>query len=234
VSQPIRAVFFDLDGTLLDTKTGIVEAFRRACQDLKLSPLPPADAIAREIGPPIGEMAKALGLPLPPEAVDELVARYRAHYETMGPEHSPPFPGIPEVLEGLEKLREAIPGFVLGVATNKLTPVAERVLDDVGLKAFFDVIQGVDPDLRPKPAPDILTRALQRGGAQAETSIFIGDTRGDLLTARAVGTRSGLAAYGYGAEAVPPTLVPDLRIERPQELLVYLHQTLAGCGEALS
>lgn len=234
MTQPIRAVFFDLDGTLLDSQRGIIESFRRACQETGLGPIPPDEAIAREIGPPFEVILRNLGFELPPEELERFIARYRAHYWELGPQLSPPFEGIPQVLEELARLREHVPGFVVGVATNKLTPVAERVLEEVGIAPYFDVIQGLDPDIRPKPAPDILLRALSRSSARPEASLYLGDTGSDLLTARAAGTRNGLAAYGYGADAVPPSLVPDLRIAHPQELLGYLRSHLPGRREALS
>lgn len=233
MTQPISAVLFDLDGTLLDSQRGIIESFRRACEETGLGPVPPDEAIAREIGPPFEVLLRNLGFELPPEEVERFVASYRAHYWDLGPQLSPPFEGIPQVLEELSRLKEEVPGLVVGVATNKLTPVAKRVLEQVGLGRYFDVIQGLEPGLRPKPAPDILLRALSQSGARPETCLFVGDTESDLLTARAAGTRSGLAAYGYGADAVSRSLVPDLRIEHPQELLGYLRTCLPNLREAL-
>lgn len=233
MTQSISAVFFDLDGTLLDSQRGIIESFRRACAETGIGPLPPDEAIAREIGPPFEVLLRNLGFELPPEQFERFVARYRAHYWDLGPQLSPPFEGIPEVLEELSRLKDRIPGFVVGVATNKLTPVAQRVLEHVGLGPYFDVIQGLEPGLRPKPAPDILLRALSRSGARPANCLFVGDTGSDLLTARAAGTQCGLAAYGYGADAVPSSLVPDLRIEHPQELLGYLRARLPAQGKTV-
>ncbi|BAS27843.1 HAD family hydrolase [Limnochorda pilosa] len=224
----VSAVVFDLDGTLLDSQGGIVKAFQRTFEELGLAPAPDDEEIVAQIGLAFDAMLQGMGRPLPPDELARFVATYRRHYWEIAPRMSPPFEGVPELLAELARMKERLPGLAVGVATNKRSPMAQHILDHLRLSRYLDVVQGLEDGLEPKPAPDLLLRALERVGARPGQALFVGDTEGDLRAARAAGTRSCLAAYGYGASAVPPDLVPDLRIGRPQDLLRWLQAHLAA------
>lgn len=178
--------------------------------------------MARLIGPPFELILKQLGISLSSREFERFVSIYRRRYWELAPAMSPPYEGVPELLEELSAIKKRVPGFAVGVVTNKRTEVAEHILNHVGLTPYLDFIQGFDDGLRPKPAPDLILRAVERAEVSPRGLLMVGDTAGDLLAAQAVGARSCLATYGYGADAVPPSLTPDLRIDHPSQLTAWL------------
>lgn len=224
----IRALFFDLDGTLLDSQFGIAKALRRAFDELGIKPAPDEDEIARHVGPNFDDMVLSLGYSPPQEELERLRQVYRYHIWGLAPSSSPPYDGVPQLLHDLGELKKSLPEFTVGVVTNKETALAVHILASLELLPALDLVQGLEQGLRPKPAPDLVLRAVDRAGVAPREALLIGDTAGDLLAARAAGTRSCLAAYGYGADGLPCDLTPDLRIDHPSQLLPWLRARLSG------
>ncbi len=176
-----RAVVFDLDGTLIDSLTDIVESFREACVTVGLSD--PGDAAVRAlVGRPLGEMLA----PFDPtgERVESAVAAYRRIYPARFTQATRPFPGVLDALEGLRT-----DGWRLAVATTKRSDMARKLTSALGLDAYVDHVQGTD-GFPHKPAPDVIHAAL--GAVGADGAWMVGDTVADLQAGRA----AGLKTYG--------------------------------------
>jgi phosphoglycolate phosphatase len=175
------AVVFDLDGTLIDSLTDIIESFREACVAVGLSD--PGDAAVRAlVGRPLDEMLA----PFDPsgDRIQDAVAAYRRIYPARFTQATTPFPGVLEVLEGLRH-----GGFVLAVATTKRSDMARRLTAALGLDAYLDHVQGTD-GFSHKPAPDVIHAALS--ALAADGVWMVGDTASDLQAGRA----AGLKTYG--------------------------------------
>lgn len=190
----MRNVLFDLDGTLTDPGEGITACFRYALERLGRA-CPPAEELARYIGPPIrpafGEMLQSEDARL----VEEAVAAYRERFATVGLYENRVYDGVPEMLAGLRSA-----GFLLFVATSKPQPYAEEVLRHFSLDSYFEDVQGNELGGRLDDKAELVRELLTRRGLRAEQSSMVGDRRHDVRAARANGLRSVGVTYGYGGE----------------------------------
>ena len=200
LSQPIRAVLFDLDGTLIDTLPDLHAAACAMLNDLGRPPLP-LESIRAYVGRGIPNLIKRVLAnslhvaedpnPPPPEAV----ASYRRHYARENGRNAKVYPGV---LEGLASLRAQ--GVPLGVVTNKADTFIQPLLEQTRLSGYFEVLVGGDrlPKVKPDPMP--LVWACGRLGVSPAETLFIGDSINDALAARAAGCPVFLLPYGYNED----------------------------------
>ena len=123
----MQALFFDLDGTLVDSSKGITESFQHTFDTLKV-PQPDLKTIRSFMGPPLISSFEAT---LPETLVDQAVTIYRQYYHKKGQYKSTLFPQIVEALKALQD--ENIP---LYVTTSKHEPVALQMCQDFGIKTM--------------------------------------------------------------------------------------------------
>jgi phosphoglycolate phosphatase len=204
-------VIFDLDGTLVDTPTAIVENFVAAFDFLGTASAPPEAEIRATIGLPLEQsFAKLLGVPVD----DALVVRGVAQYQKLYPEIVLPrarelvFPGVGD---GLRRLRDH--GFTLAIATSKRYTSAHALLVAAGLREHFDTVVGADQVRRPKPDPEAALQIADRLGIAVRRGVVVGDTAYDLLMAKAAGMRSIGVTYGvhsrHELDQADPTWTAD-------------------------
>lgn len=218
----------DLDGTLVDTREGIVDTFR-AVLDLAGYPPPAREEILPFIGLPLDLMFRhflardaAAGRASSSVAredvlarvVPELIAAYRRRYHE---EVTPTTRAYPEVADTLAELRAR--GVLLAVATSKLTTIATEALLAAGLLPQFALVYGMDAVSRPKPAPDLATKCLDDLGVPASRALVVGDAVHDVEMGRAAGCAT--CAVTYGAQSRDELLLsrPDHLIDRLPDLL---------------
>ncbi len=184
------AVLFDMDGTLVDSQPGIVAAMNATLRALGEPERDPEELRAR-IGPPLQETIGAL-LGRAPGEVEDVAEVYRARYRTTMRDGTFVYPGIPELLAGL-----AAAGHPLAVATSKAQPLAQELLDHLGLGRWFGAVRGPLPPSREDKAATI-ARALDALGTRS--AVLVGDRHHDVTGARAHGLATIGAAWGYGGE----------------------------------
>src|SRR5262245_59641819 len=181
---PIRNVLFDLDGTLVDSRPGIVAGFRHALGRLGHD-LQADQPLDWAIGPPLAEvMARLLG-PFGDPRVEDAVARYREWYGAAGVFDACPYPGVPELLRRL-----AAAGLALFVATAKRVDFARTVLDHLGLAPFFRSVHGVGLDGRHAREGELVAHLLGAEGVDPAQAVLVGDRVQDVEAARASGLRA--------------------------------------------
>ncbi|MDO6387891.1 MULTISPECIES: phosphoglycolate phosphatase [unclassified Uliginosibacterium] len=195
-----RAIFFDLDGTLVDSVPDLAEAARRMLRDLGEATRTDAE-VATYVGkgiPTMVERALTMGRnPVAPERLAEAVALFMRHYEDTNGLLTRAYPGVVETLPVL-KAR----GLKLGVVTNKAEAFIAPLLDELGLGGFFDVLIGGDTLAQKKPEPEPLWHACEQLGVSREAALMVGDSGNDALCARRAGIPVLLMTYGYN-EGVP-------------------------------
>jgi phosphoglycolate phosphatase len=210
-----RAVLFDLDGTLSDSRPGIAGCFRYMLAELGHDPAAAGD-LTWAVGPPIAVSVAQLLSQYGDERIDQAVAVYRARYSAVAIYDCTVYPGVFDMLDAL---RDA--GCVMCIATSKRSDFAERVIDHLGLRAYVRAVYGAEPGGGLDRKDDLLAHILAREGFTPLDTVMLGDRLHDIHAALANRVRSIGAAWGYGGRAeleeagadaiaeVPPA-VPDL------------------------
>ena len=208
-----RYIFFDLDGTLTDSKEGILNCLRYAFEKLG-EPAPPESTLIKFIGPPLQDsFMRFCGF------VQETAIRgidlFRERYVPIGKFENTPYPGIRELLE---KLRAQ--GHRLYVATSKPENMSVEILEHFDLAKYFDHICGASLD-RSRSSKDAVIAYLLEQYGKDEEMIMVGDTVFDILGAAAHAIPAVGVTWGYGspeemikagAAAIAPTMDALLRI----------------------
>jgi phosphoglycolate phosphatase len=208
------ALIFDLDGTLTDSKPGIVACLREVLDARNLGDQGPLE---RFVGPPVEQWTAEL-LPRGSEEDRATLARdYRACYDRQGWKNNSVFPGIPAMLAELQQM-----GFPLFVCTSKQQHFAERILDLFELTGLFTAIYGDKAEYPSHSKVDLLASLLRRQSIAAESAWMIGDRIFDFQAARANRVRSLAAGWGYGpaqecaqADAIAATPADVARLVMP-------------------
>lgn len=198
VARGMKAVIWDLDGTLIDTPRVIVDTASYVLRALGREGVD-AERIRAGIGLPLPVALGGL-LELPPDhaLVAEAVERYRTRWRAVvNPQiNALVFPGV---VEGVKRLHAR--GVLQGVATGKAQSGADANVDLAGLRPYLQAVAGYDRVPNPKPAPDLALLVLRELGVAAADAVVVGDTTHDLLMARGAGVRSIGVTYGAMDEA---------------------------------
>ncbi len=190
----MRAVVFDLDGTLVDSYDAIADSLSWARAARGLPPMS-GDEVRYEVGHGLESLIeKHVG----PDDVSGGVARFRERYREIFLQRTVALPGVPEIPAAL-----AARGLALGVASNKPEAFLTPILAAVGLGDVVRVALGPAPDRPAKPDPAILLAVLERLGVPPGAALYIGDMPLDAETARRAGCRAVLVE---GGSALPSEL----------------------------
>ena len=204
----VRAVVFDVDGTLLDVRDSWIASFEAGLAAVRRTSIPGSEA-ARWIGTPIEVIyAERCGL-----AGAELAKAIQAFHQVEADWASRvhPYPRIREMLESLR-------AWPLGAATNKPRATAVASLEATGLLPFLRVVLGGDSVPRKKPAPDVVLKAAEGLGVPPSECVVVGDSENDVLAAKGAGTRSIGVMWGYGTRESLEAARVDHLIETPDAL----------------
>jgi len=195
-----QAVFFDLDGTLVDSVPDLAEAARRMLAELG-EPARSDAEVSTFVGkgiPVMVERALTVGRrPVGPERLHEAVACFMRHYDVTNGLLTVAYPGVSETLPLLRGR-----GLKLGCVTNKAEAFIAPLLEQLGLLQYMDCIVGGDTLAKKKPDPEPLWHACESVGVAREASLMVGDSGNDALCARRAGIPVLLMTYGYN-EGVP-------------------------------
>lgn len=217
-----RCVLFDLDGTLIDTYSLYMEAFRSTFEPHFKRRLSDAELLALD---PYAEQRLLLNV-LPETEFDEYFELFLTHYARL---HEPLFEGAYDgVVDMLRALQNG--GYLLGVVTGKsreawritATRMEEDAFDD-----FFDVVLTDDDVQLPKPSPEGILLALDTLEIQPGQAMYIGDSQRDCDAAQAAGLPFGVALWSHvpGRHVFPdPVNNYDLRhvFRRPSDVVTAL------------
>jgi phosphoglycolate phosphatase len=204
----VRAVVFDLDGTLIDSRRDIAEAANHALEKAGLARLP-QDELESYVGDgaPL-LMARAARIDVKHRKTALMVADFLDYYAQHPIDHTLPMPGALAALEALAEL-------ALGICTNKPRRTSVAVLRGLGLEARFKgVVAGDDlPQRKPDPAP--MHEVARLLGVPIAEVVMVGDGPQDVLSGRAagaftVGVRGGLQAFERLAASEPDLMIDTL------------------------
>jgi len=216
--EAIRAVLFDLDGTLVDTAPDLGYALNLQRARHGLPPL--EEAVIR---PQASHGARGLleiGFDLNPD--DRRFASLREEFLQLYADnicrHSRPFPGILELLDALEQR-----GLAWGVVTNKPARFTEPLMSILDLAERATCIVSGDTCPQPKPHPAPMLAAAELCGTTPAQCLYLGDAERDIQAARAAAMPALVATWGYlGSADQPHTWGAHAQISHPLETLDYL------------
>lgn len=188
----MATLFFDLDGTLIDSAVGITRCVAYALQRLD-HPVPPESELRRWIGPAL----RVSFAPLLRDAarVEQAVGFYRERFEDIGWQEHEVYDGIADTIEGLHAQ-----GHRLAVVTAKNEPHARRILAHLRFGQHFEDVIGATADGRLSHKPELVGEALRRLQLPAPGPWMIGDRHMDIDGARHHGLHSIGVLWGFGHE----------------------------------
>ena len=188
---PLRAVLFDLDGTLLDTAPDMVGALNALRIEEGRIPLP-HDTVRDAVSHGSARLVKLGFSDASPERSLELQQRFLEIYRAALSAGTRLFPGMEEVLDTL-----AARSLKSGIVTNKPGWLTEPLLEELGIRERFDCVVSGDTVAERKPHPLPLLHAAQLAGVAPGECIYVGDAERDVQAAHAAGMPALVANYGY-------------------------------------
>ena len=212
--ENITALFFDLDGTLVDSVPDLAAAVNIMLQQLGLPACEEAQ-VRTWVGNGMDNLIRrALTNDMAGNADPELFARARPLYKAAYADHISVYSCLyPGAEAGLNALHAA--GFPLACVTNKAAEFAVPLLDKLGIGPLFTAVVGGDCIPHPKPAPDALLLCAERLGVAVDQGLMIGDSVNDVGAARNAGCPVVCVPYGYNhghdiRDAAPDAVIDSI------------------------
>ena len=197
VTPQLRAVVFDLDGTLIDSVPDIAAALNRGLA-LEGRQALSEESVARLVGGGARELvARALGPVTPVTLVDRALANFLAFYEAEPAARTRLYPGARELLQAL---RDA--GVPLAICTNKPQALTSLILKRMNIAESFSAVWGGEAGKPLKPAAECLRTVCSAIGTTTAETLMVGDSHTDVEAARAAGCPVIVVAHGYEQRAL--------------------------------
>lgn len=223
--RTVRALAFDLDGTLADSAPGLAQALDQALSALKL----PAAGLQR-ITSWIGNgadilMERALnwiqqqnpGHNTATVQQQQLRQLFDHYYQTTATAGTLLYDGVADTLQQL--VAQRLP---LALVTNKPSKFVAPVLQALHIDLYFSLVLGGDDVTMKKPHPEALHKVLDKFQINAQQLLFVGDSRNDILAAKAAGCPCAGMSYGYNYGEPIAQSNPDLVLDRFTDLLALI------------
>ena len=205
----IKAILFDLDGTLIDSYKDIGIHLNKTLRDFKRQ-----EVDIEEVKHMVGGGAREL---LRRFFQDGLLERalmvFREYYMKNPVIYTQPFEGIRELLEEAK-----VRGIRLAVVTNKMESLSKVILQKLGMAEYFSIVIGGDTLPEKKPSALPVLEAIRAVEVLPSEAVMVGDTEADLKAGRLAGVKRGLALWGY---VKVQEEVPDFELQRPLDLAKF-------------
>lgn len=214
----VRAVFFDLDGTLADTAPDLGGALNELLAECERPPL-----VMPTLRPHVSAGTRGMlgvGFGLAPDHPDypDLAKRFLELYAARLCVGTTLFDGMASLLDELDER-----GIAWGVVTNKPARFTEPLMAALRINHRCAAIVSGDSAAKPKPAPDPLLLACARAAVPPRLTLYVGDDLRDIQSAHAAGARAIAAAWGYLGDGLPiGSWNADAIIAAPLDLLDIL------------
>ncbi|MBK8753179.1 MAG: phosphoglycolate phosphatase [Candidatus Competibacteraceae bacterium] len=222
--ENVTAIFFDLDGTLVDSAPDLTAAVNIMLRQLDL-PACEETQVRNWVGNGMDNLIRrALTSDMAGQAEPELFSRakplYKAAYAENVSVHSDLYAGV---RAGLATLHAA--GWPMACVTNKPVEFALPLLEQMGISHFFATVVGGECIAHPKPAPDALLLSAERLGISIHRGLMVGDSLNDVGAARNAGCPVVCVPYGYNHGQ-------DIRDAQPDAVIASIADLPALLGKA--
>jgi phosphoglycolate phosphatase len=208
-------VFFDLDGTLVDSLPGITSAYHHVRSELRLGGTDEAD-LRPLIGPPIQVgLQQHFGLTGP--QLQRGVRIFREHYATYGVFRFSKYPGVERMLSELQNQ-----GIGMSIATSKLRTMAVALVDHAGWTGLFEIVGGSEPDGTRHHKRDVISWTMTQVPIGARVVAMVGDRGDDMAASFELGLRGVGVTWGYGSTNELEDAGATLIVDSPAQLLAML------------
>ena len=188
----INALIFDLDGTLVDSSSGILNSLSWAFTSLDLTPA--IELTPAIIGPPLPHILKILSPHSSESELQELFITFKCYYDDVGFEETFAFSGAKEMLQDLASHSN----IELYIATNKRKKPALQIINKLAWSHYFSSILSLDSFSPPLPSKaSILSQILFRSKCKASNSLYVGDRVDDYKAALTLNMPFAFAAWGF-------------------------------------
>ena len=228
----IKAISFDLDGTLVDSLVDLTDTANAMRSYLGLPHLE-QKRLEAYIGDGLATLVRRALADDPEKSVDEQLWQeglifYLKYYDAHLATHTQPYLGVKECLSAISRL-----AYPMAVITNKLERFAKKILQQLNLQNYFKIILGGDSLEEKKPSALPLLHVAQAFQIEPASLLMVGDSLNDLKAAAAAGSPCIGVSYGYSASALAQLAkkqqLPIIAvINHPQEIVEALTSQIAG------
>ncbi len=188
-----KNILFDLDGTLTDSKPGIVKSVQYALRCCGIDE-PDLEKLTSFVGPPLYKSFMSY-LDCSEEDAKEVVECYREYYAETGLYENALYEGIDVLLYNLKEK-----GYKIILASSKPRIFVKRVLSYFRIMRYFDIVEGSELDGKNTDKAELIAHILEKWNLKVEECVMIGDRMHDIQGAKANGMDSIAVGYGYGTQ----------------------------------
>ncbi|MDF2987554.1 MAG: haloacid dehalogenase superfamily enzyme subfamily [Eubacterium sp.] len=215
----IKAVIFDLDGTLVDSLEDLADSANEALVKHGFSSHP-THAYKKFVGNGVRQLMKnATPAGTPETIIDSVLADYRIIYNNNYTNKTRPYDNIPEMLE---KLKAS--GIKMAVCSNKPHRPTTEIVEYVIGKEYFEVIFGEREGIPRKPDPAALLEAAGLMGVEPAEVIYLGDSGGDMISSRNAGMYAAGALWGFRDRAELEECGSQVLFSQPLQLVEFIEE----------
>lgn len=204
----VKAIFFDIDGTLLDTKQFIYQAYHHVLKKHQHSSVD--ENILQSL---MGKSLQHIYSRIAPQGDVELLTSAHREFQKKNLHLSVAFPDAKKTLQTLRKQ-----GFKIGALSNRSKITTITTVQLAGLVPYIDLIYSLEDVSQTKPHPEVIIKALNYFEISPENAVMIGDTDNDILAGKAAGVSTIGALYGIAGESILQTN-PDYVIQKIVDVL---------------
>lgn len=210
--QPLGAMLFDLDGTLLDSAPDLYTALQRMCEE-KHASVPPYEQVRAVVSRGARAVLRCAFSAQGESAIEAMAPRFLDIYQQVMGQQTKPFPGIEALLAGLETRDIA-----WGIVTNKAGWLAEELVRRIGWNNRFAALVAGDTLAVAKPDPAPVRLACERAGVTPAQGVYVGDDARDVAAGNGAGLFTVAVSWGYLNGENPHRWGADLVLESPEQL----------------
>ena len=214
-------VIFDLDGTLLDTLDDLAAAINAALNTCGF-PQRTREEVRAFVGNGVVKLVdRAVPAGTASPEKEKVLKIFKEYYSVHSRDLTRPYPGIPELVEELEKY-----GIRMAIVSNKFQTAVEE-LNTCYFRERIPVASGENEaaGIRKKPAPDMVFSALKQLGSEPAHALYIGDSEVDVETAAAAGMDCLLVSWGFRERALLEAFGPVFLADEPGQIIDYLNKS---------